>query len=283
MKLLQNKRILITGGSMGLGFATAKACVEQGGKVILVARGKQSLKEAARKLNRAGESAVWRAADVGRESEVARLARWVRGKYGKIDGLVNCAAVIGTIGTLDQVKMKDFSEALRINILGTVYPCHFFAPLLKRGRGKIVNYAGGGGTAPFANYSSYGIAKAAVVRLTENLAEEYKPLGISVNACSPGFVMTRIHDQTFKAGKKAGWFLQYTRDNFKKGGVPPEKGAELTVFLLSSRSDGINGKVISAPWDPWQKPGFQRKARTQKNFAALRRIDDMYYREIRRG
>ena len=286
--LLANKRILIAGGSMGLGFATAKACAENGAKVILVARGEKALKQAAKKLNAVGrtgrnyEETAYRVCDVGNEAQVAKLAGWVRGKYGRLDGLVNCAAVIGTIGTLDRVRMKDFADALRINILGTVYPCHHLAPLMKGRGAKIVNYAGGGGTAAFPNYSSYGIGKAAVVRLTENLAEEFKHLGIAVNACSPGFVITRIHDQTFKAGERAGWFLQYTKENFKKGGVPPEKGAALTVFLLSSKSDGINGKVISAPWDPWESPEFQRKCRERKNFATLRRIDDMYYREISR-
>ena len=104
------------------------------------------------------------------------------------------------------------------------------------------------------------------MKLTENLAEEFKPLGISVNAVAPGFVVTRLHEQTLKAGEKAGKsFVEGTKKQIEKGGVPPEKAAHLTAFLLSDRSAGITGKFISAPWDPWEKPEFIEKLKSRKH------------------
>jgi 3-oxoacyl-[acyl-carrier protein] reductase len=151
---------------------------------------------------------------------------------------------------------------------------------MKNRNAKIVNFSGGGAATPFPNYSAYAAGKIAVVRLTENLAEEFKPLGISVNAVAPGFVVTRLHDQTLRAGEKAGKsFLEGTKKQIEKGGVPPEKAADLTSLLLSGQSDGINGKFISAPWDPWGETEFIEKLKSSKHLATLRRIDRMNFTE----
>ena len=96
----------------------------------------------------------------------------------------------------------------------------------------------------------------------------------------PGFVATRLHQQTLKAGAgKAGEkFLESTKKEIEKGGVPPEKAANLTVFLLSSKSEGVTGKFLSAQWDPWEKPEFIEKLKKDKDFATLRRIDGMNFK-----
>lgn len=152
-------------------------------------------------------------------------------------------------------------------------------PLLKRSKkiGKIVNLAGGGGTGPFPNYSAYAASKVSVIRFTENLSLEYAGK-INVNAVAPGFVATRIHAQTLKAKGKAGKaFLEKTKKEIEQGGISPEKAADLASFLLSDNSNGISGKVISAPWDPWENPHFQNRLKTDPDFCALRRIDDIKF------
>lgn len=284
-ELLKGKKIFITGGSMGLGLAVAEKCAQAGARVILASRTEKDLKKAVKTLEEkhpAGHASI--RLDVGSESRVKKAAAWVKEKFGSIDGLVNCAGVYGPIGRLDQIDMDDFTDTIRINFLGTVYMCHHFLPLLKGPGARIVNFSGGGAATPFPNYSAYATSKIAVVRLTENLSQELEPLGIAVNAVAPGFVITRLHQETLKAGKKAGAsFLESTKKQIEKGGVPPEKAANLTVFLLSRESDGINGKFISAPWDGWEDPSFVEKLKTRKGLATLRRIDDRSFVETNHG
>jgi 3-oxoacyl-[acyl-carrier protein] reductase len=152
-------------------------------------------------------------------------------------------------------------------------------PLMRStGRRKIINCAGGGGTFPFPQYSAYATSKAAIVRFTENLAVELTEDEIDVNCIAPGFVVTRLHEQTMAAGaEKAGAFFGQTQKQMASGGVPAERSAELATFLLSGDSDGISGKYISAPWDAWRDAAFQARLRSDKDFGTLRRIDDQQF------
>ena len=280
MGKLDDMTIIITGGSVGIGYAIARQCVEAGATVIIVARGKNDLEKSLGQLRRLSDKDHrLYALDVGNLHAVQEFADWIRQQHIAPAGLVNCAGIFGPIGKTTKVDMQEFTAAVQINFLGTVYMCHGLAPRLKSGgRRKIVNCSGGGGTFPFPNYSAYATSKAAIVRFTENLALELAEDEIDVNCLAPGFVVTRLHEQTFAAGpEKAGAFFENTQKQIAGGGVPPEKSAELAAFLLSSESDGITGKYISAPWDPWQNSDFQARLRTDKDFGVLRRIDDQQF------
>jgi NAD(P)-dependent dehydrogenase (short-subunit alcohol dehydrogenase family) len=185
--------------------------------------------------------------------------------------------VYGPIGNIMNVDMEQFTKAININFLGTVYMCNVFAPLLKNEtRKKIVNFSGGGAATPFPNYSAYATSKIAIVRFTENIAIELDEYNIDVNCIAPGFVITRLHEETLTAGVEAAGksFYEGTKKQIESGGVPPEKAADLTSFLLSNQSDNITGKFISAPWDPWNEKTFQDELRNNKDVAVLRRIDN---------
>jgi len=276
MGILKDKKIVITGGSMGLGFAVAQKCSKAGAHLILVARHANDLEKATRMLNEDTKNRhKYYCLDVSLPEEVKRLAEKIKKDFGFIDGLVNCAGIYGPIGKTSEVDPKEFTNVIMINLLGTVFMCHYFIPLLKKSRrGKIVNYAGGGAASPFPNYSAYAISKIGIVRFTENAALEYMDDNIDINAVAPGFVITRLHQETIKAGKKAGKdFLRKTMEQIKQRGDPPERAAKLTVFLLSTESDGITGKFISAIWDPWEDQNFLLRLKEDKDFTTLRRID----------
>ena len=173
---------------------------------------------------------------------------------------MNCAGIYGPIGKTHKVDMSDFSEAIQVNLLGTVYMCNIFSPMLVSNKSKkIVNFSGGGGASPFPNYSAYASSKAAIIRFTENIALELNDSKFDINCIAPGFVITRLHKKTISAGSdKAGsGFYENTKKQIEDGGVPPEKAADLCSFLLSEDSDGITGKFISAPWDAWEEKSFQ--------------------------
>lgn len=282
MGVLENKIIVITGGSLGIGYEVAQRCAEEGAKLILVSRHKKDLKRAIESIRGNSQLRRFYCLDVSKFEKVKEMARIIEGDLGHIDGLVNCAGIYGPIGKLDEIEPMEFAKTININLLGTFYMCHCFLPLLKKAtRGKIVNYAGGGAAGPFPNYSAYATSKIGIVRLTENMALEFKEDSIDVNVVAPGFVVTRLHQQTIEAGNRAGEdFLKKTIEQINKGGITPDIPAKLTVFLLSADSDEITGKFISAPWDSWEDNSFLTLLRNNRDFAQLRRIDNkLFFKE----
>ena len=279
MLLLKNKKIVVTGGSMGIGLAVAQKCAIEGASLTLIARHEDDLKNAINNISHNGQSHTYYCVDVSQPSQVAELAAALCKKHAHIDGLVNCAGIYGPIGKLDDIDPADFANTIRINLLGTFYMCHYLLPLLRKStKAKIVNYAGGGAAGPFPNFSAYSVSKVGIVRLTENIAIELKEYSIDVNVVAPGFVITRLHHETIKAGKKAGeGFLKKTLEQIDKGGVSADIAAKLTIFLLSQQSDGLTGKFISAPWDPWEKADFVSRLKANNDLAILRRIDEKFF------
>jgi 3-oxoacyl-[acyl-carrier protein] reductase len=142
------------------------------------------------------------------------------------------------------------------------------------GYGKILQLSGGGATAPLPRLSAYASSKAAVVRFAETLANEVRDDGIGVNAVAPGALDTRLLDEVLAAGAESVGADLYERMVQVKetGGTPLEDGAALCVFLASAASDGITGKLISAPWDPWEDlPRYATELATSDVYT-LRRI-----------
>jgi len=275
---LKNKIIIVTGGSVGIGLEISKKIALEGGSVIMCARNENNLITALDELNKISNNKhYYFITDVSKLDDVQLLANWIKDKFGYIHGLVNCAGIYGPIGKTPLVDMKKFADTLNINLMGTIYMCSvffdLFSPYYKR---KIINFAGGGAASSFPNYSAYATSKIALVRFTENLAIELKDNNFEVNCIAPGFVATRIHEQTLNAGSNLAGesFYDNTKNQLKNGAVSPEKAAELTLFLLSDDSNGITGKFISAPWDNWKDENFQLLLKTDKDFATIRRIDN---------
>jgi NAD(P)-dependent dehydrogenase (short-subunit alcohol dehydrogenase family) len=285
MGLLDSKVIVITGGSLGIGFEIAKKCASEGATVVMSARNKDNLKKALNELKKIKDNNhQFYSLDVSQYNGVKKFSKWYSEKFNGVYGLVNCAGIYGPIGKTHQINIENFTEAIKINFLGTVYMCHAFIPLFKsNSRKKIINFSGGGASSPFPNYSAYATSKIAIVRFTENISIELSEEGFDINCIAPGFVITRLHQDTIKAGPELAShsFYDNTKKQIESGGVPPEKAVNLAVFLLSSESDGITGKFISAPWDPWQEKEFLNRLRADKDFATLRRIDDKtFYKKV---
>lgn len=144
----------------------------------------------------------------------------------------------------------------------------------RKGGGKIVNLSGGGATNPLPRLSAYAASKAAVVRLTETLAEELREFSIMVNAIAPGALNTRFLDEVLQAGPElvGSTFYEKALKQRNTGGAPIEKGVALCVYLASSASDGITGKLISALWDPWERLADLQTELRSSDIYTLRRI-----------
>jgi NAD(P)-dependent dehydrogenase (short-subunit alcohol dehydrogenase family) len=276
--MLQGRYALITGASLGFGAEVARHFVAAGASVMLCARGAEQLEATRTQLLptlQPGQQILTQPADVAVQEDVAALFRTTLAAFPRLDILVNNAGVYGPMGRLEETDVGDWVKAVGINLFGTVYCCHAALPAMRRaGYGKIINLSGGGATAPLPHLSSYAAAKAAVVRLTETLALEAAESKIDINAVAPGALATRLLDDVTNAGpERVGFdFHQRMLKIRDEGGTPLEVGARLCVFLASAASDGITGKLISAPWDRWQDWPAHVEALSKSDVYTLRRV-----------
>ncbi len=272
---LKGRRVLVTGASRGIGRECARLLAEHGATVIAVARSRAAVEDAVAGLPGEGHRAV--ALDVGDEN--GWRAAEEAGALEGIDGLVTAAAVLAPVGPVGSYPPEEFWATMRVNVLGTLLAVHHCLASLEAAGGAVVTFAGGGATSPQPRYDAYATSKAAVVRLSENLALELAERGVRVNAVSPGFVATEIHAATLQAGPgRAGEdYFTSTERQLGDGGVPARRAAELAAFLLSEQAQGITGKLISAPWDPWEELDFQQRLREERDLATVRRIDGQFF------
>lgn len=268
--------VLVTGGSMGIGRACAEEILRAGGRVLVAARSGDALETAARALGEAfGEDRVASlTGDVSRPDDVRAMVAGVVDRFGSVGGIVHAAGVVGPIGPAMDVEAADWLDTVRVNLFGSFLVAREGARAMRRaGQGRIVLFSGGGATSPFPNYSAYAASKAAVVRLAETLAEELRDVGVTVNALAPGFVATRMQDQTLAAGERAGAdYLERTRRQLEEGAIPARLAALTAVFLLSRRARGITGRLVAAPWDRWWAWPEHGAALEGSDLFTLRRI-----------
>jgi 3-oxoacyl-[acyl-carrier protein] reductase len=257
-KPLEGRAALITGANRGLGLEIARAYVAAGCSVMLCARDGALLEAAGQELLpvvRNGQVVRWQEADVTDHEQVrALMERSIRELSG-LHVLVNNAGVYGPLGPIEDVDWGEWARAIEINLFGSVIPTRLAVAHFKTQKhGKIIQLSGGGATRPLPRISAYAASKAAIVRFIETIAEECKAFGVDANAVAPGSLNTRLLDQVLAAGPAqvgAEFFASAVRQK-EEGGTPLIRGAELAVFLGSTASDGITGKLISALWDDWQ-------------------------------
>jgi 3-oxoacyl-[acyl-carrier protein] reductase len=280
-----NKNIIITGGSKGIGFEISKSILKNN-NVIIVSSNQINLDNAKKeldKLENKGKCYFYKL-DISNINDVDIFMNWIKNNFENIHGLVNCAGIYGPIGKTNEIDLNYFQKTININFLGTVYMTTKFINLYNNVsyKRKIIIFSGGGASSIFPNYTAYSTSKISLVKFAENLSNELKDDNVDINCISPGFIITDIHKETLKNGEKIVGknFYNKTLENIKKGGDPIEKPVNLTNFLLSSKSDNISGKLISAIWDPWENNDFQELLKTDIDIATLKRIDKKYFDRI---
>jgi len=257
--LLKGKIAIITGANQGLGLEIAKHYIRAGASITICARNESLLDRAADELRSSipsSQEVLAISGDVSNPDDVQSIVDTTRKRLGRVDILVNNAAVHGPKGPIQDVDWKEWIQAIEINLYGSILMCRAVLPHFKtQGGGKIIQLSGGGATNPFPRISAYAVSKAGIIRFIETLAEEVRGLHIDVNAIAPGALNTRMLDQVLEAGPDKVGKDFYDRSVRQKetGGAPLSRAAELAVFLGSRASDGITGKLISAIWDPWQQ------------------------------
>jgi NAD(P)-dependent dehydrogenase (short-subunit alcohol dehydrogenase family) len=263
-------RVLVTGASRGIGRVIAMRLAEEGRPVTVCARDAATLQHAVADLDGDHHRAL--------ALDVADAAAWAAAapSLHDVTGVVCAAGTIGPIGDLTEIDPEAFAETLRVNVTGVLLTLRTLAPQLRAADGAAVVLSGGGATGPFARFDAYAASKVAVVRLAENLAAS----GLRVNAVAPGFIVTSMQADVLDAGVEAVGeaYFERVRDAVANNkGDDPRRAAELAAFLLSDAARGIAGKLLSAPWDPWEDEAFRARLRAERDLATLRRIDDQFF------
>lgn len=262
-------KFVVTGSSTGIGRALSERLVSQGHTVWGLARSNQVApgKAAGRLKPLVCDVTNWEA--------VATAASAVAAAAEAIDGLVTCAGIQGELGPAMSADPLKWSATVRTNLDGTYYAIRAFAPLMLRSRrAKVVCLSGGGATKARANFSAYGAAKTAVVRLVENIAEETRGQPFDINAIAPGAINTRLTDEVIRLGPAVVGQAEYDAAVKQKatGGGSLERALGLIEYLLSEQSDGITGRLLAAPWDPWPTLGAHADSLAKSDVYTLRRI-----------
>jgi 3-oxoacyl-[acyl-carrier protein] reductase len=277
--------ILLTGSSTGIGRALAERLLSRGHHVWGLARSDQSDFAASH------PNFHHTRCDVSDYSAVAAAASAYAAAWPQLDAVICAAGLQGEIAPALTADPLKWSATIRANLDGTYFALRAFAPLLLNrpafsSRAKIVCFSGGGATKARVNFSAYGVAKTALVRLVETIADENRDQPLDINALAPGAINTRLTDEILALGPSVVGAAEYAAAQKQKAAalVPKSAGASASAdpaltraldcveWLLSPASDGITGRLLSAPWDPWPTLGDHRAALSASDVYMLRRI-----------
>ena len=240
MKRLENRVAIITGGTAGIGAATATRFAQEGAKVILWARNAERGNAFIEKMKGMGLEAEFDAIDSSNYEAVCEAAKRVNDKYGKIDILINNAGITND-STLKKMTIEQWQQVIDINLSGSFYCIKAITPyMLEKGYGRIVNASSV--VALYGNFgqTNYVATKAGLIGMTKTLARELGKKGITVNAVAPGFIET---DMVAKMPENV---LDGMRAKVPVGRLgQPEEIASAYLFLASEEAAYINGATLS--------------------------------------
>ena len=241
---------LVTGGGRGIGRAVARELANDGFAVAVLSRTGSELEQTARDIAHAGGTAIPIVADVARPAQVRRAVDEAR-TLGEIDLLVNNAGVGGPIRVMWHGDPDAWWRTVEINLRGTFNCIHAVLPgMVDRGCGRVVNVASDAGAYRWPLVSHYSVAKAAVIKLTENLAAETRRYGIAAFAIHPGLVRIGLTELSLD-GKAADGSAEasvhaWVRRQVERGlAVEPERACDLVVRLASGEADELSGHYIT--------------------------------------
>ena len=237
---LKGKVAIITGGSRGIGFQTAKIFSENGADVIISSKNSEQLKIAANQL----KNTTPIAADIRNEKEVQDVIEETIKKFGKLDILINNAGIFPRIKQLHEISETEWNEVLDVNLSGQFRFTKFAIPYLQKTSGCIVNVSSDAGLKAYEGFNAdaYSATKAALVVLTRCWALEYSKYKIRVNCICPGVVDTDMTKPFLKTEKDR----EFMDNDHPIGRIgTPEEVAKSILFLASSDSAWTTGAVLA--------------------------------------
>ncbi|MBE9180407.1 SDR family oxidoreductase [Oculatella sp. LEGE 06141] len=244
---LEGKVAVITGGSSGIGQATAELFAQSGAKVAIVGLSSDDLQETVNKIQQQGGEILAFSADVSKPEQIQAVMKQTGDRWGRIDIVLANAGINGVWAPLEELDPDEWDQTIDINLKGTFLTVKYAVPYLKRQGGAVVVMSSVNGTRMFSNTgaTAYACSKAAQVAFTKMVALELAKDRIRVNVVCPGAISTDINESTDQQSLE-GIRLPV---KFPEGQIPLTDGksgtsmqvAQLVLFLASDASSHITG------------------------------------------
>lgn len=235
-----NRVVIVTGSSSGIGAAAAIAFAKEGAHVVIVGRKEGKMKNVKDKCEAYGKTTLVVKADVSKDSEVKAIIDETIEKFGKLDVLVNNAGMFEAKDVTNEDFIESYDRVMNINLRAQVYITHLAIPHLIKTKGNIVNISsiGGTSTASAKTILSYCVSKAGLNHFSRGVAVKLAEYGVRVNIVSPGPVLTDILDNL--TAPILDW------DHLKQSTIlkrvsEPEEIADMILYLASDKARGITG------------------------------------------
>ena len=247
---LQNKKIIISAGASGIGWATTKVCLSKGAIVYLCDIDHKSLNKIKKNPLYNKKLFVYEC-DASDEYQVSNFFDQINKKTKKIDALINNVGVAGPTGTIEKLTSEDWEQTLKINVISHFYFTKLAIPMLKKNKGgSIINISSGAGIMGFPLRSPYAASKWAIIGVTKTLAMELGKFKIRVNAICPGTIKG---DRMVRVIKDKAKFLQVSKKSIEKDFVSmasmncwiyEDDIGKMCSFLISKDGERISGQAI---------------------------------------
>lgn len=243
MKTFADKVVLVTGGTSGIGRATALAFAQEGASVVVVGRREDEGAESVALIEQAGGKGLFVRADVSVEDEIASMVARTVEVFGGLNFAFNNAGVFLQPAAITEITAEAIDRILAVNVRGTALCMkHEIPAIMKSGGGGIVNTASFLGIRPFPGTAVYNASKFAVIGLTKSAAVEFASQGVRVNAVCPGVIDTPMNEE-MRAEESGRDFLNGLQPMKRTG--RPEEIAGAVLYLCSPSAGFITGTTLS--------------------------------------
>jgi len=234
---LKGRKVLVTGGASGIGYAVAQALVGEGAGVVINDLEHSRVESAASSLG----AVRGVPGDVSSEADVESIFAESVSALGGVDGLVHCAGIMEKMAGTKRQALADWRRVIDVNLQSVFLLCRQAAQVMNRGS-SIVNVSSVAGICAVPASNAYGVSKSAVIMMTRTLACDFARYGVRVNAVAPGTISTPLLDDTFEKlpVSKNVWL---SRTPMGRVGEPEEAAAPI-LFLLSDAASFITGVTL---------------------------------------
>jgi NAD(P)-dependent dehydrogenase (short-subunit alcohol dehydrogenase family) len=246
MRLLGDKVTLVTGGAQGIGRAVVETCVREGARVTILDRNAEAGAAVVRELGADGSRVTFISADVTREADIASAVAAIVARDGTVDVLINNAGVNAYFDAAAMTE-AEWDTVFAVDLKGAWLCTKHVLPIMKMNRrGSIVNIASIHATLTIAGMFPYAAAKSGLVGLTRSLALDYAPLGIRVNAVSPGWTRTGLVEEWFRLQPDpVEAEASVLRVHPMRRIATPAEVAEVVAFVASDRASAMTGSAVA--------------------------------------
>ena len=246
---MENKVVIVTGGGSGIGRATCYRLRQEGAKVVVADRNQAGAEETRESMEGNDQNSAVSRVDISRSSQVEQMVEDTVSKFGRLDGLVNGAAILIRTPPLVDVEDVDWDLTMDTNLKGTFYCCKYAIPaMLEHGGGSIVNISSMSGVRGVAYSVPYAVSKAGVIHLTKVAAAQYTHLGVRVNCIAPGGIDT----PQMRGSTASAETFQERNVEHPMGRVGrPDEVANLITWLTSEEASYVSGSTYIIDGGAW--------------------------------